>query len=64
MSSPSSWSIRQDVAGPTISSVRYKPSATPTESKPGPILAEVAGTLIRMFVFVIVPTYFASAMTA
>ena len=44
--SPKSCSICHASAGSSTSIVKYLETATPTESNPGPILADVAGTVI------------------
>lgn len=48
--SPKSCSICHASAGSSTSTVKYLETATPTESKPGPILADVAGTVIFIII--------------
>ena len=48
--SPKSCSICHESAGSSTSIVKYLETATPTESKPGPILADVAGTVIFIII--------------
>ena len=48
--SPKSCSICHTSEGSSTSIVKYLETATPTESKPGPILADVAGTVIFIII--------------